>query len=374
MPCKVFYGYKDLNELFNKYKILSDEGLDYIKRKLAWELNFRLERTYGDVIRKLYFTIFEIASIYRELSFKNANPSYTLPSVIHSLNTTLELTVSDGQIRLKNPLVLDVEVLDLIKRYVGLEVDKISGNSISIDLSRYTGVKGLILDAKMEVDKGILHTTVDLKLPLENKGFNREVTAEELNKVLVVTARETNQKAIGIHQQLTEVSQSLIESIVEPILYDLRDEFINREGVSDIVYVPYARPFILNASFSALNSEEEAQLFSEKCRVTIHKLKKVGDLDLGNGLKLTRDGKVLRDNEEVKEPSTLSYAVFKALISRAKKSVVIIEYPEEYQTEESKKEVLEEIIRLSERGNTVYVVTADKEVLNTLAEKINNSS
>jgi len=360
MTCHIFYGYKDLSDLIEKYKILDDEGLENIKKKVSWELNFRLERAYEDLIRKLYFTIFEVASVYRELAFRNANPSYTLPSVIPSLNTTLELTVVDGVIRLKGPLLFDIRVSDVIRRFTGFELENVSSNSISIDLSRYTGVKNFFLDAKMEVSSGNLHTEVNIKLPLENKGFNREISADELNKVLVVTARETNQKAIGIHQQLTDISQSLIESILEPILYDVREEFIKKEGVSELIYVPYARPFILSASFSALNNEEEAQLFSEKCRMTIHKLKKLGDRDLGDGLKLTKEGRVLKNNTEVKEPSTLSFAVLKALISKAKNAIIIIEYPEEYQTEEKKAEILDEIKKISETGNRVYIITADK--------------
>ena len=364
MPCKVFYGYKDLSDVIEKYKILDDEGLEAIKKRLAWELNFRLERTYGDIIRKLYFTIFEISSIYRELAFRNANPAYVLPSVVSSLNTTLELTVQDNKLKLKTPLAFSVRVSDLIRRFTGFSIDNIQGNSVSIDLSKFTGVREFFLDAKMDITNGDLNAIVDLRLPLQNRGLNRDVKAGELNQVLVVTARETNQKAIGVHQQLSEVSQSLIESIIEPILYDVRDEFARREGVSEFVYVPYARPFILNATFSALNSEEEAQLFGEKCKLAVHKLRKMGEIDLGEGLKLTKDGKVVKDGEEVSDPSLVSYAVLKALVKSTKNAVIVIEYPEEYQTEEMKVKILEEIRKLAETGNVVYIVTSDKNFMN----------
>ncbi|BFH72799.1 hypothetical protein SJAV_07430 [Sulfurisphaera javensis] len=354
--CKVIYGYDDLSEKLREYYILDPTGFTNYKKRIAFDLNFKLQRKNSEKLRNLYFTIFEISTIMRELNFRMINPNYVIPSIINKINTTLPLSWRNNEITLKEPIEIETET----------SFDEKTESSIIIDLFELTGIKNFQIKAKVELAERKLKAKLDISLKIESKGISKSVSDEEINKLLQVTSREVNQKSLISQSQLDEIGENLIESMIEPILLREREEFERKAGFNDFIYIPSDRALLLNASESALSNEEIAQLFSEKCVLTINRIKEgiknfkpFFSEDIKN-----ENGVLYWKNESITKapPSVKSLAVIDSVLSSIKgKTLIVIEYPEEYLTEEEIDKVTRLLKKLDEEHELI-IITGNKKI------------
>ena len=354
--CKVIYGYKDLTDEIRDYFILDPTGFNDLKRNVAFDLNFKIQRKNYEKLRNLYFTIYEIDTIIRELNFRMINPNFVLPSIINKINTSLPLTWKNGEITLKEPLIIETET----------QFEDKTETNVNIDLSRYTGIKNFALKTKVKLDGKVLRAELNLSLKLDNKGIDRSVSEEEVNKLLQVTAREVNQKSMISQSQLDEIGEGIIESLIEPLLEREREEFERKTGLTDFIYIPSDRATLLNVSESALTNEEISQLFSQKCKFAIFRVKEgikkfkpyfSSEVKVQNGVLYWKDEAITNA-----PPSVKSLAVIDAELSTATgRSLVVIEYPEEYLTDEEVEEVAKKLRELN-NSHEVIVITGSKKI------------
>ena len=348
-----YQGDYDTKALIDKYKVLDQTGFNNVRNKLSWDLGFRLERNYDEVIRKLYFTIFEISSIVRELNFRNIDPTYALPPIVKDLNTSLPLKWDKKEVRLQRPLSLSVKIDDILRKYGINTTENVSENSLIIDLYRETGVMGLEVEVNMSIKEN-LNANVDIVYKPIERGLKRGISAEELNRVLRVTAGETNQKSISIHSQLNNVEREIIGSIIDPIL----ERFAKSMEYTDFVYIPPCRNILYSLSTSALTDEEKVQIFSEGCIIALERLRKV--LKDKNGVEVHGKEIVLSEDLPL---NVKSLAVIKLLVLSAKGNnpLILIEYPEEFLKKEDKEELLKFLKNVNGR---IVIVSNDDYLIN----------
>lgn len=354
--CEVVYGYEDLSDKIKQYYILDPTGFNNYKRSVSFDLNFKLQRKNSEKLRNLYFTIFEIASVIRELNFRMINPSYVIPSIINKVNTTLPLQWKNNEISLKEPVEIETET----------NFDEKIETSTVIDLFQLTGVKIFELKAKVEINNKKLKAQLNISLILENRGMSRNISEEEVNKLLQVTSREVNQKTLLTQSQLDEIGENLIESMIDPLISKQREEFERETGLSDFVYIPADRALLLTASESALSNEEIAQLFSEKCSFSINRVKEgiknfkplfTKDVENQNGTLFWKNESITRAPPYVK-----SLAVIDSELSTVKgKALIVIEYPEMYLTEEQVKEIIP-LLRKIDQEHRLIIITGNKKI------------
>jgi len=355
--CKVIYGYEDLTEEIKKYYILDPTGFNTFKKNVAFDLNFKIQRKNYEKLRNLYFTIFELDAIIRELNFRMVNPNFILPSIITKINTSIPLTWKNGEITLKEPVVIETET----------QFEDITETSVNIDLSTFTGIKNFTLKAKVKLDKKILRAELSLSLKLDNRGIDRSISEEEVNKLLQVTSREVNQKSMISQSQLDEIGENIIESLIEPILEKEKEDFQRKTGFTDFIYIPSDRSTLLNVSESALTGEEISQLFSQKCSFAIYRVKEgikrfkpyfsSEEVKVQNGVLYWKDETIGNAPPKIKSLVTIDAE----LSTASGRSLVVIEYPEEYLTEEETEIVASKLRELS-KEHELIIITGNKKV------------
>ncbi|MBB5254636.1 hypothetical protein [Sulfurisphaera ohwakuensis] len=354
--CRVIYGYKDLTDEIKQYYILDPIGFSNYKKKLAFDLNFKLQRENSEKLRDLYFTIFELSSIMRELNFRMINPNYALPSLINKINTSLPLLWKNSEISLRQPVKIETQT----------NFNENIESSVTIDLFQLTGIKNFELKARLKIENKKLTATLDLSLKIENKGVSKNVNEEEINKLLQVTAREVNQKSLISQSQLDEIGENLIESMIEPVLLREREEFEIKTGIKDFIYIPSNRALLLNASESALSDEEIVQLFSDKCIFAIQRVKegiKNFKSLFSAGVK-NENGILYWSNESIYKapPSVKSLALIDAELSTIKgKALIVIEYPEEYLVEEEIDRIIQ-LLKNLDKEHEVIIITGNRKI------------
>ncbi|MBP1357807.1 MAG: hypothetical protein JZD40_04885 [Sulfolobus sp.] len=354
--CKVIYGYKDLESELKHYYILDPVGFNNFKRNIAFDLNFKIQRRNYETLRKLYFTIFEIDSIIRELNFRMVNPNFVLSSTVNKINTSLPLTWKNGMLSLREPVIIETDS----------DFDDEMETSVNIDLSKFTGLKNLILKAKVKLQGKKLIAELNLFLRLDNRGIDKNVSEEEINKLLKVNSREVNQKSLISQSQLDEIGEGIIQSLVEPIIEKEREEFQRKSGFSDFVYIPSDRTILLNVSESALTNEEISQLFSQKCSFALYRVKEgikkfkpffSKDVKVENGVLFWGD-KPIGDAP----PNVKSLAVIDAELSTvSQRGFIVVEYPEQYLTEEEIEKVTKKLKELGELHELI-IITGNKKI------------
>ncbi|MCI2415136.1 MAG: hypothetical protein MPF33_07855 [Candidatus Aramenus sp.] len=369
----VLYG-EEVDDLVTSLSALDPTGYANLRRRVAWDLYFKASRAFSNQIREAFFALFELSAIVRELNFRFVNPSYALPSVVERLSTSAKLKWEKGRVTLKDPVEVEVEfdVAKEIGKRVKVEVDgkevKASptptGEKTRLDLSRLTGVKGMFLSLDSTYDEGNLRASLNLEYVPEDRGMNKDVDVEELNKVLRVTAKEVNEKSIGSQSTFEDFMVSVAEVLVEPTISSFREELERTLGVREMVYIPPSRPFLLNASFSALTEQEVAQLFSSNCVMAMERVRRGKGVLSENSLGLKVDGGVV-EYQGVQVTSALKWVkalatVILELASVRDRALIVIEAPEEYLTEDKRKVILEVLSREVEKGNKLLVSTWDR--------------
>lgn len=354
--CKVIYGYKDLEDELKQYYILDPVGFKNFKKNVAFDLNFKIQRRNYEILRNLYFTIFEIDSIIRELNFRMVNPNFVLPSVINKINTSLPIMWKNGELTLMEPVIIETDS----------NFDENMETNVNIDLSKFTGLKNFILKAKVKLREKKLIAELNLILKLGNQGIDKSVSEEEINKLLKATSMEVNQKSLVSQSQLDEIGEGIIQSLLEPIMEREKEEFQRKTGFSDFVYIPSDRSILLNVSESALTNEEIYQLFSQKCSFALYRVKEgirkfkpffSEDVREENGVLFWGDKPIGNAPPNVK-----SLAVIDAELSTvSRRGLIVIEYPEQYLTEEEIEKVtkkLKELVELDE----LIIITGNKKI------------
>lgn len=378
--CQLYYGYFDLQDLINSLSILDPSGYLKIRRMLAWNLYFHLSRNYSDQLRNLYYVIYEISAIIRELNFRNINPAFALPSILDKINTSMRLEWKNGEFSLKDPLNIscEIDINNEINKLLKIEIEnkgKISVKESEIkslnqmDLYKLSSVKGLNLESEFYYKDGKVNVKINLKFKPENKGLNKEIKAEELNKVLRITAKEVNERAINSHEVFEDFMAGIMEALIQPFLDKYKNELTEILGFKELLYIPPGRHFILNAEESALNNEEIAQLFSDSCQLAINRIKEGKSSFYDNfSLPISIKGVlVFYEDSQITSLSSRSIKSLATLIlevnSLKDRALVIIESPEEFLLDEDKKRVVDIIIRMLEKGNKVIIHTWDKKIL-----------
>jgi hypothetical protein len=384
--CNIIYGYEDLSDLIDSLSILDPTGYLKERRKIAWKTYFHLSREYSDVIRQMYFTIFEIASIVREMNFRYINMTYALPNVIENVGTSMKLQWKDGKISFKNPIHIELEsnLTDEIKNDINVRInDKeivIPENNREIknsfDLYQITGVRDFYVTSKFKYNNRKIIIDIDLEYYPPNKGINREISVDELNRVLRVTAKEVNEKSIGSHSEFEEFGISIVESLIEPLIITAKENISYLLGSKEVLYIPSSRPFLLNAEESALNSQEQAQIFTAKCEMAINRIHS-GKMNFNSeyssfvpGLRV--DGGIIEYNG--KSIASASYniktlaAIVLELNSLKENAIIILDAPEEYIIDEDWKIIINLIDTILKNGNKIIIHTWNKRMKDTLME------
>ncbi|BDC19510.1 hypothetical protein HS5_24000 [Acidianus sp. HS-5] len=376
----MYYGYFDLQDLVNSLSILDPTGYLKIRRMLAWNLYFYLSRNHTDQLRNLYYVIYETSAIMRELNFRNINPNYALPSILDRVNTSMRLTWKNGEFSLKDPLNISCEINlnSEINKLIKIEVEnqgKINVNSNEIksnnqmDLYKLSDVKGLSLESEFHYKDGKVNVIIDLKFKPENKGFNKEIQAEELNRILRITAKEVNEKAINSHEIFEDFMVGIMETLIQPFLDKYKSELAEVLGFKELLYIPAGRHFILNAEESALNNEEIAQLFSDSCQLAINRIKEGKSffydsfsmpISIKGGLIFYEDSQITSlESRSIKSLATIILEVN----SLRDQALIIIESPEEFLIDEDKRKVVEIIRKMMDKGNKVIIHTWDSKIV-----------
>ncbi|MQL54999.1 hypothetical protein [Acidianus ambivalens] len=383
--CQIYYGYFDLQDLVNSLSILDSSGYLRIRRMLAWNLYFHLSRNYSDQLRNLYYVIYEISAIIRELNFRNINPAYALPSILNNINTSMKLSWKNGEFSLKDPLEISCEI-DLnaeINKLIKLEVEgkgKISvreneiKSSNEMDLYKLSDVKGLSLESEFFYRDGKVNVKIDLKFKPENRGLNKEINAEDLNKVLRITAKEVNEKAINSHEFFEDFMVGIMETLIQPFLEKYKNELAEVLGFKEILYIPAGRHFILNAEESALNNEEITQLFSDSCQLAINRIKE-GKSSFFDSFSLpisVKGGLVFYEDSQITSLASRSIKSLATIIlevnSLKDQALIIMESPEEFLLDEDKSRIVNILEKLMGKGNKVIIHTWDKKFLEYFKE------
>ncbi len=369
----VLYG-EDVDDLVTALMALDPTGYVNLRRRVAWDLYFRASRAFSDQIREAFFALFELSAVVRELNFRFVNPSYALPSLVGKLNTSAKLKWEKGKVTLENPVEVEIEfdVVKELRKHVNLEIDgkdvKVSpsstGERTRLDLSRLTGVKGVFLSLESAYRDGNLRASLNLEYVPMERGMNKDVDVEELNKVLRVTAKEVNEKSIGSQSALEDFMVSVAEVLVEPTLSSFREELEKALGVREMVYIPPSRPFLLNASFSALTEQEVAQLFSSNCVMAMERVRRGKGGLSENPLGLKVDGGIV-EYQGIQVTSAPKWVralatVVLELASVRDRALIVLEAPEEYLTEDKRTLMLELLAREVEKGNKLLVSTWDR--------------
>ncbi|ARM76157.1 hypothetical protein B6F84_09085 [Acidianus manzaensis] len=361
--------------------ILDSLGYLKLRRNIAWNLYFKISREYSDEIRSIYFVIYEISAIVREMNFRNINMNFALPSILDNINTSMKLSWKNNTLSIKDPLNVELELnlYELIKSLIGNNFDPeiISQKrevKNQLDLYKFSNVKGLTLIASFSFENNKLKMNLNLNYYIPDKGFNREISAEELNKVLRVTAKEVNEKSIDTHSSLEEFMIDVIESLIEPILYDIKENISNKVGFKEITYIPSGRPFILNAEESALNTEEIAQLFTDPCQMAINRIRSgkssftenygLDKLKNSNGIMTYEDTPLINKDKYIRSIS----ALILELNSVKDTSLIIIENPDEYTIKENYPLILNILKKIMEKGNKILIITYNSEFLEKLKD------
>ncbi|AWR97458.1 hypothetical protein DFR86_07790 [Acidianus sulfidivorans JP7] len=377
--CVTVYGDFNADNFMKPLYILDPLGYLKIRRNLAWNLYFKISRQYSDPIRSMYFVIYEIASIVREMNFRNINMNFALPSILDKINTSLKLAWKDNTISIKDPIniEIDIDLYKMIKSSIENDFDIEILNQKrevknQLDLYKLSNVKGLALVSAFSYENGKIKMQLNLNYSPPNKGLNREISADELNRILRITAKEVNEKSIDTHSSLEEFMIDLIESLIEPILSEIKENIANKLGFKEVVYIPSCRPFILNAEESALNSEEIAQLFTDSCQTAINRIRSGKSnffenygfeyLKNSNGIVIYEDKPVINATKYIKSIS----ALILELNSIKDQSLVIIENPEEYSTEDKYTLIINILKKLLEKGNKILVITYNRNFLDSL--------
>ncbi|AWR93746.1 hypothetical protein [Acidianus brierleyi] len=389
--CNVFYGYDNLSDLINSLSILDPTGYLKERRKIAWTAYFHISREYSDEIRKMYFTIFEIASIVREMNFRYINMAYALPSIISNVNTSIQLSWRDNKISLKTPIHIELEsnLVEEIKKDINVKInDKeitVTENDREIknsfDLYQITGVRDFYIISRFRYNSGKIVIDIDLEFYPSNKGINREISIEELNRVLRVTAKEVNEKSIGSHSEFEEFMISIVESLIEPLIIGVRENVSELLGLKEMVYIPPSKPFMLNAEESALNAQEVAQIFLDKCEMAINRIRS-GKLNFSEneytsylpGLKI--EGGLIEYNGKSIAISPYNIKALATIIlelsSIKENAIVFLEAPEEYIIDEDRRMILNILDTVLKNGNKIIVHTwsrSMKEMLESLCKE-----
>ncbi len=378
--CQVYYGYFDLEDLVNSLSILDPSGYLKIRRMLAWNLYFHLSRNYTDQLRNLYYVIYETSAIMRELNFRNINPNYALPSILDKINTSMKLTWKNGEFSLKDPLNISCEIClnDEINKLVKIEAEnqgkiQVKDNEIKssnqMDLYRLSDVKGLSLNSEFHYKDGKVNIIIDLKFKPENKGFNKEIQADELNRILRITAKEVNEKAINSHEVFEDFMVGIMETLIQPFLDKYKNSLADIVGFKELLYIPAGRHFILNAEESALNNEEIAQLFSDSCQLAINRIKEgkgfFSDnfsmpINIKGGLVFYEDSQITSlESKSIKSLAT----IILELNSLRDPALIIIESPEEFLLDEDKRKIVEIVRKMIDNGNKVIIHTWDSKIV-----------
>jgi len=389
--CNVFYGYEDLSDLINSLSILDPTGYLKERRKIAWIAYFHISREYSDEIRKMYFTIFEIASIVREMNFRYINMAYALPSIISNVNTSIQLSWKDNKISLKTPIHIELEfnLVEEIKKDINVKInDKeitVTENDREIknsfDLYQITGVRDFYIISRFRYNSGKIVIDIDLEFYPSNKGINREISTEDLNRVLRVTAKEVNEKSIGSHSEFEEFMISVVESLIEPLIIRVKENVSELLGLKEMVYIPPSKPFMLNAEESALNAQEVAQIFLDKCEMAINRIRS-GKLNFSEneytsylpGLEV--DGGLLQYNGKSIAISPYNIKALATIIlelsSIKENAIVFLEAPEEYIIDEDRRIILNILNTVLKNGNKIIVNTwsrSMKEMITSLCKE-----
>ncbi|WP_148691940.1 hypothetical protein [Acidianus manzaensis] len=379
--CCIVYGNFDVENFMKPLYILDSLGYLKLRRNIAWNLYFKISREYSDEIRSIYFVIYEISAIVREMNFRNINMNFALPSILDNINTSMKLSWKNNTLSIKDPLNVELELnlYELIKSLIGNNFDPeiISQKrevKNQLDLYKFSNVKGLTLIASFSFENNKLKMNLNLNYYIPDKGFNREISAEELNKVLRVTAKEVNEKSIDTHSSLEEFMIDVIESLIEPILYDIKENISNKVGFKEITYIPSGRPFILNAEESALNTEEIAQLFTDPCQMAINRIRSgkssftenygLDKLKNSNGIMTYEDTPLINKDKYIRSIS----ALILELNSVKDTSLIIIENPDEYTIKENYPLILNILKKIMEKGNKILIITYNSEFLEKLKD------
>ncbi|NON62708.1 hypothetical protein [Acidianus sp. RZ1] len=370
--CLVLYGYHDVQNVVNSLQILDTLGYQSIRHRIAWDIYFKISREYSDDIRTLYFTIFEISSIFRELNFRNIDPSYALPSIISNIPISLKLKVENNTIYLSSPIHLSIEadLTKMLMKMIGRRLQDINlpySSKVTIPLQQLTGIKDFEIILENDYNNNKININLDLKLPLYSRGLKRNFSVEDAKKILIVTANEVNSKSFDMNPIFEDFSVRLIESSIEPALSAIKDILSNESEISEIVYIPALRPFLLNAEESALSQEEIAQLFSDGCVMAINRIRE-GKMSFKNDnfireLKVENKSLKYKNNSIVLAPlhvKTIS-AILLELLAAKDNSLVIIENPEEFLIEEDKNLVVSVLKDFLHKNNDkkLLVITGD---------------
>ncbi len=377
----VLYG-EEVDDLVTSLSALDPTGYSNLRRRVAWGLYFRASREFSDQIRGVFFAIFELSALVRELNFRMVNPTYALPSVVDRLSTSVGLKWEKDKVTLREPVEVkvDFDVVQEVRKLVKVSVD---GKEVlpapfpgrertRLDLGRLTGVKGMSLLVDSTYQGKGLSATLDVEYLPESRGMNKNVDVEELNKVLRVTAKEVNERSIGSQSTLEDFMVGVAEALVEPSLSTFREELERYLGVKEMVYIPPSRPFLLNASLSALTEQEATQIFSGNCLLAIERIRRGKESLKENPLGLKVDGGVV-EYQGVQVTSAPRWvralsALLMELASVRERALLILEAPEEYLVEEKRGLLLDILRREVERGNKLLISTWERK----MAEDIRN--